>query len=209
MADIKTTLSGLSVVRLGNISRSTMSKKSLSIDRSWTSSTKTCVTLLRVGSSSNRFNNIPVVQNKSLVLGVAFDSKRIVYPTVLPIVSPRSAATRSATDMAEIRRGCAMIILHAMPLDAASSKQNWGTCVVFPDPVSPSTTVTLLLAIVFNSASLKLYTGRPRRWSPIGPMLSFPAIIGGGSKSGDDRERRLLGRRGAVVLVVVVDCLLF
>jgi hypothetical protein len=34
-----------------------------------------------------------------------FDSKRILYPTVLPTASPLSADIRSATEVADIRRG--------------------------------------------------------------------------------------------------------
>ena len=76
-----------------------------------------------------------MVQKSNRVLGVALLSRRIVYPTVDPILSPRSAATRSATDMADMRRGCAMMMLHGTPLAAASSRQNWGTWVVFPLPI--------------------------------------------------------------------------
>ena len=49
----------------------------------------------------------PVVQNSSRVACDAFDSNRIEYPTVSPMLSQRSAATRSATEIALRRRGCA------------------------------------------------------------------------------------------------------
>ena len=46
--------------------------------------------------------------------------------------------------MAEMRRGCATTTEQASPCSAASSSTNWGTCVVLPQPVSPSTTTTRL-----------------------------------------------------------------
>ena len=54
--------------------------------------------------------------------------------TVSPMRSPRSDATRSATDIAEMRRGCATTMLQHLPWAAASSRQNCGTCVVLPVP---------------------------------------------------------------------------
>lgn len=55
-------------------------------------------------------------------------------PTMAPWVpgagSPRSEATRSATEMAAMRRGCVQIRLARAPRPAsmAASSRNWGTC---------------------------------------------------------------------------------
>ena len=75
------------------------------------------------------------------------DSRRMVYPTVSPGLSPRSVATLSATDTAEMRRGCVHSTRQALPCCHDSSKMYCGTCVVLPQPVSPlmSTTWPLLM----------------------------------------------------------------
>ena len=75
------------------------------------------------------------------------DSRRMVYPTVSPGLSPRSVATRSATDTAEIRRGCVHSTRQALPCCHDSSRIYCGTWVVLPQPVSPlmSTTCSLLM----------------------------------------------------------------
>lgn len=61
-----------------------------------------------------------------------------------PIFSPRSAATLSETAIADILLGWVHIILQAAPLAASisDSKIYCGSCVVFPQPVSPETTIT-------------------------------------------------------------------
>lgn len=61
-----------------------------------------------------------------------------------PICSPRSAATRSETEIADILLGCVHMMLHAAPRVASISDSNmyWGSCVVLPQPVSPETTMT-------------------------------------------------------------------
>ena len=87
-------------------SRRIMRRKSDSSLRSWTSSTMTWVTSDKSGSDSRRRSKIPVVQNKSRVELDILLSSRIWYPTTFPIRSTRSDATRSATPMADIRRGC-------------------------------------------------------------------------------------------------------
>lgn len=55
-----------------------------------------------------------------------------------------SDATLSATPTALILRGCVQIMLHfpPSPLSMRLSRTNWGTCVVFPHPVSPLRTTT-------------------------------------------------------------------
>lgn len=67
-------------------------------------------------------------------------SRRIWYPTLsLPTISARSSATRWATEMALILRGCVHRILHteAFSFIIASSKMNCATWVVLPQPVNP------------------------------------------------------------------------
>ena len=51
---------------------------------------------------------------------------------------------RSATPIAEIRRGCVHTIYIGLEDAASSSRIDWGTCVVFPQAVSPEMMITLL-----------------------------------------------------------------
>jgi len=55
-----------------------------------------------------------------------------------------SDATLSATPTALILLGCVQMMLHfpPSPRSMRSSSTNWGTCVVFPHPVSPLRTTT-------------------------------------------------------------------
>lgn len=61
-------------------------------------------------------------------------SNRIWYPTVRPTLSALSLATRSATEMAEIRRGWVQMMLATFSGGPfrESSRINCGICVVFP-----------------------------------------------------------------------------
>ncbi len=93
----------------------------------------------------------PTVQKSRRVRDDRRASRRIWNPTAPPIVSPRSFATRSATLMVEMRRGCVVMMLHSPPAAAASSRRNWGTCVVLPHPVGPQITVT---ACAFTAAKI-------------------------------------------------------
>ena len=63
-----------------------------------------------------------------------------LYPTMSPRLVWSSSAMRSATVRAAMRRGCVWPIWPAMP--RPSSRQILGSCVVFPDPVSPATITT-------------------------------------------------------------------
>mmetsp|Transcript_4871 Transcript_4871/g.19845 ORF Transcript_4871/g.19845 Transcript_4871/m.19845 type:complete len:245 (+) Transcript_4871:5286-6020(+) len=65
---------------LCSISLSAMSKKSPSTVLSCTSSTRTCVTPLSVGSRSSLLSNTPVVQKSRRVLSQILDSPRMAYP---------------------------------------------------------------------------------------------------------------------------------
>mgnify|MGYP006996123635 CR=1 FL=1 len=53
-----------------------------------------------------------MVTNRILVDDECTDSSRILYPTLVPIFSPRSCATRVATEVADMRLGCVQIRLH-------------------------------------------------------------------------------------------------
>jgi hypothetical protein len=85
--------------------------------------------------------------NVSLVSSHTAASRRTWCPTKdprapTPLLSHRSAATRSATVKAATRLGCVQTIRQEdpAPRSIASSNKYCGTCVVFPEPVSPHTT---------------------------------------------------------------------
>ena len=58
-----------------------------------------------------------MVTNRILVDDECTDSSRILYPTLVPIFSPRSAATLDATEVADIRLGCVQIRLHPVRVE--------------------------------------------------------------------------------------------
>lgn len=93
-----------------------------------------------------------MVQNNNLVCGDILDSEQSWYPIVNPRGSHLSVATRVATDKAEIRRGCVHMILQSFlhPVSIAPSRINWGSCVVFPQPLSPETTTTYSTYLYIN-----------------------------------------------------------
>mmetsp|Transcript_7081 Transcript_7081/g.12654 ORF Transcript_7081/g.12654 Transcript_7081/m.12654 type:complete len:241 (+) Transcript_7081:2990-3712(+) len=108
---------------------------------------------------------MPTVQNSmlpSFILG-GLASFRTVYPTDSPIDSPRSHATRSATEMAAIRRGCVTITRGRRFLPSSrptqSSTMNCGSCVLFPLPVPPLTTSALSSLRILAKGCLRLLTG--------------------------------------------------
>jgi len=121
------------------------------------------------------------VQNRRRVLSHVLLSPRIAYPTAPTPTrgSPRSAATRSATPMAEMRRGCVQMMFTGVFVSAACSRMYCATCVVFPLPVSPSTIVTGFFANASISAGRWRNTGNERRTAPCGP----PSGGGGGANS--------------------------
>lgn len=65
-------------------------------------------------------------------------------PTDSPRGSPLSVDTLSATVMADILRGWVQIMLQNAPRpdSISDSRMYWGSCVVFPHPVSPEITTT-------------------------------------------------------------------
>ena len=116
-----------------------------------------------------RLKIIRGVQKKRAVARDAADSRRIWYSIKRPTSSPRSAATCSATPIAEIRRGCVHPIYIGLKYAASSSRINWGTGVVFPQPVSPETTITLLCRTASTISSRHDQAGNFLRGSVSGP----------------------------------------
>lgn len=74
--------------------------------RSCASSTMITPYCVSSGSASISLRRIPSVMYFILVVsGLHFDTNRMETPTVSPLSSPRSVATRSASVIAEMRRG--------------------------------------------------------------------------------------------------------
>lgn len=139
-------------------SRKSKSAKSVYTSRSCTSSTITHATPFNYGSVCKRRKSIPVVAYTICVWALVTFSKRMIYPHVLPHASPRSSATRLATDNALIRRGCVQIILMSIGNKCASNNI-WGICVVLPHPVEPAMIVTTLFFTVSTILSCHWYAG--------------------------------------------------
>ena len=113
----------------------------------------------------SRRRSTPFVQNNNAHSGPALLSRRIWYPTEpTPICSPRSAATRSETVTAEMRRGCVHMIAAPRPRAQASSIRYCGTCVVLPHPVAPATSTTWCACAASSKASRNARTGSASRW---------------------------------------------
>jgi hypothetical protein len=99
-----------------------------------TSSTMTWETDDSRGSEARRRSRMPVVQNIRWVSRVTAASSLTWYPTRDPGCpgggSPRSSATRCATLMAAMRRGCVHTTLHVAPRPASMPASNMycGTC---------------------------------------------------------------------------------
>mmetsp|Transcript_50421 Transcript_50421/g.134001 ORF Transcript_50421/g.134001 Transcript_50421/m.134001 type:complete len:272 (-) Transcript_50421:799-1614(-) len=111
--------------------------KSASLSRSCTSSNTTCVMPARVGSLSNRFLKTPKVQNTSRAFG-ALPPKGTWYPTSTPTAWHLSSDTRCARVTAANFRGCITRTL----APGHASMMVCGTCVDFPQPVSPLSSTT-------------------------------------------------------------------
>ena len=79
--------------------------RSLSKERSWTSSRMTASTPLSSGSRWRRRRRSPAVTTSIRVSGPARRSPRTAYPTVPPTSSPRRSARRRAAARAAMRRG--------------------------------------------------------------------------------------------------------
>ena len=82
--------------------------------------------------------NTPGVQNNNCVLEDEHPSRQTEYPTDCPADSLRFDATHSATDMALIRRGWVIMILHVGPM-RGSSRRNSGVLIFFLIILAPHT----------------------------------------------------------------------
>lgn len=82
---------------------------------------------------------------------------RTFQPTASPSGVCSSSATRSATVRAAIRRGWVCPIMPRTP--RPSSRQIFGICVVFPEPVSPATITTWWSRIASAISSFFWLTG--------------------------------------------------
>ena len=80
---------------------------------------------------------------------------------------------REATERAAIRRGCVWPISPETP--RPSSKQILGNCVVLPEPVSPQTITTWLLAIAAEISSFLPLTGNSGGYSGVGKLAKRAA----------------------------------
>ena len=151
--------------------RRSTSRKSVLMSRSCTSSIITCDVPSRLGSRISRRSNTPVVTNSTLAPSSrgAVPCRRTENPTECPHFSPRSAATRSATETAAMRRGCVTTtrVSAPFPRRIASSRMYCGHCVDFPDPVPPDTTTTGDILSASQSSSRIRDIGKASRASRI------------------------------------------
>mmetsp|Transcript_6217 Transcript_6217/g.13024 ORF Transcript_6217/g.13024 Transcript_6217/m.13024 type:complete len:242 (+) Transcript_6217:2349-3074(+) len=142
------------------------SKKSVLMSRSCTSSITTCETPPSDGSLTIRRSSTPVVTN-SMHPDFRGETplRRTLYPTELPSFSPRSSATRSATEEAAMRLGCVttMFVETPSPRAIASSRMYWGHWVDFPLPVPPETTTTWFVFKASSRSSRIALIGRASR----------------------------------------------
>ena len=105
-------------------------------------------------------SRIPSVINFTTVSFVHTSVKRTCQPTSFPTSTFSSSATRRATDVAASLRGCVHPIRPSDPSSLANSIAIFGNCVVFPLPVSPTTTTTCEERIASRISSLRRETGR-------------------------------------------------
>eukprot|EP00755_Sulcionema_specki_P010928 Sspe_Gene.712::Locus_244_Transcript_1_1_Confidence_1.000_Length_2262::g.712::m.712 len=89
-------------------------------------------------------------------------------PTCSPSCTSISVATRVATLMAATLRGC----VQATPLSGAMCTRNWGICVVFPEPVSPTRMTTWYSSTSFRKSSCASHTGSCLRFFRISKYLA-------------------------------------
>ena len=136
--------------------------------RSWTSSMITTAYLRRFLSVCSSRSRMPSVMNLIFVCADSLSVKRTLYPTSDPGWHDICDATKEATDVAAIRRGCVMPIVPRCPKPA--SRQIRGSCVVLPDPVSPATTTTWEERIARRISSFLPLMGRPAGTS--GPVMA-------------------------------------
>ncbi len=91
-------------------------------------------------SCCSSVSKMPSVMSLTSVSSLDLSVNRTLYPMAAPSSTPSSAAIRSATVLAAMRRGCVWPIWPATP--RPSSRQIFGIWVVLPEPVSPATMTT-------------------------------------------------------------------
>ena len=69
-----------------------------------------------------------------------------------------------------------------------AEETHWGICVVLPEPVSPTSTISLVLCSVLRNCALCSHTGRLRR--PCGVSGSGQGVGGGGEEARQGRMER-------------------
>mmetsp|Transcript_25526 Transcript_25526/g.65734 ORF Transcript_25526/g.65734 Transcript_25526/m.65734 type:complete len:247 (-) Transcript_25526:100-840(-) len=155
------------------------SRMSVAMLRSWASSIMITLYWGRSGFSDISRIRTPSVRNFMRVRSFdVLSSKRIVYPTVSPRAHPASSATLLETVMTGTRRGCVMAICRPPAVQPASCK-NCGSCVVFPLPVSPSTTTVACFSTRYSSAVRSSAMGSRRRCSSTPKWVSRSASTAG------------------------------
>jgi hypothetical protein len=92
-----------------------------------------------------------------------------VTPTDLPNVSPSSSAILFETVIAAILLGWVQPIFPSTPQPAA--RQNFGICVVFPEPVSPDMMTTGLFEIESMISSFLDRIGRASLYIGLGRLI--------------------------------------
>mmetsp|Transcript_36426 Transcript_36426/g.96392 ORF Transcript_36426/g.96392 Transcript_36426/m.96392 type:complete len:219 (+) Transcript_36426:1883-2539(+) len=147
--------------RRASRSRMKIMLKSASLSRSCTSSKMTCVMPFSSVSESNLLRKTPKVRNTNFAFG-ALEPKGTWKPTSAPMCWQRSCAMRSASVVAAILRGCITSILAS----GQESRMSCGTCVDFPQPVSPLRSTTWLRCTVWMTSSRRTKAGRASRFSP-------------------------------------------
>ena len=133
----------MTTLRSGRLSSSRLSqpnRKSMFSERSCASSRMMAAYWRNMGSPCVSASRMPSVMNLMRVSGVSFSSKRTWYPTKPPSGTASSSATRLATLAAAMRRGWVQPI--RPPSGPRASATILGSWVVFPDPVSLTTTIT-------------------------------------------------------------------
>ena len=162
-----TSLSGLApeTRRRSCVCFRTPSRKSVCNVRSCASSIITTPYRSRFASAVASRRSMPSVRNFTRVAALETSSKRIAYPTRSPSAVPVSSATRRATETAATRRGC--VHATASPPARPASCAYCGSCVVFPEPVSPTTISVSRARISATSRSRENAMGNEARtrWS--------------------------------------------
>jgi hypothetical protein len=182
VADIATTVRSS---RSARTSVSMPSSRSLSRERSCTSSRITASTSPSSGSASRRRSSTPGVRTSSRVSGPTCRSPRTVRPTRSPSREPSSCAMRRAAARTATRRGW---VTRVRP--GTRSATSGGTNVVLPVPGGAVTTSAPVRAASASSSRAPA-TGRPA------PIAARSKGRGAGHGRRRDRERRVVRIRRA------------